>query len=76
MEENADSGSEIDMDAAMNEISSDLFGVEEEAPEDTSEEPQETEEASEEPIEASEETSEETEESPELPISLQFPDYL
>ena len=28
MEENADSGSEIDMDAAMDSISSDLFGKE------------------------------------------------
>jgi len=45
-EELADSGSEIDMDAAMDEISSDLFGVEE-SPEET-------------PVEASEETPEET----------------
>ena len=64
-EELADSGSEggIDMDAAMNEISSDLFGVEES--EETSEEPQEavSEEVSEEtPEETEQETPEETEE--------------
>lgn len=70
-EELADSGSEggIDMDAAMNEISSDLFGVEEEVSEEPSEEPQEavSEEAAEEVSEDTpEETQEETEETPEV----------
>jgi len=62
MEENADSGSEIDMDAAMDSISSDLFGKEPE--EETAEEVVEetTEAVAEEPKEEVKEEPEETEE--------------
>ena len=65
MDENADSGSEIDMDAAMDSISSDLFGKEPE--EETTEEvteatpvEEETEEVKAEPEESTEEKTEES----------------
>ena len=62
MEENADSGSEIDMDAAMDSISSDLFGKEpeEEVTEEVSEETTEAVEEKTEEVKAEE--TEETEE--------------
>jgi len=71
MDENADSGSEIDMDAAMDSISSDLFGKEpeEETTEEVTEEITEEPEAKEETEEVKAEPEEKTEESRPAPQS-------
>ena len=64
-EELADSGSDFDMDAAVESIGADLFGAKSEAEETTEEAPEVT--AEETPVEAKEETEEPTEEATEEP---------